>query len=61
MTEVATVTNKDKRGFIADELQTWLDYIKTDKITDYSMVTPAIWPNRGTVKAWIKILRSDEE
>ena len=54
-----------KRGFIADELKSWLDFHARDcekdgvSITDDShIMSPPKWPTRGQLKKWIETLES---
>jgi len=44
---------------IADVIQGWLDFNeRPDATDDTHIMSPPVWPTRGTLKVWVKTLRS---
>lgn len=56
-----------KLEVIASEIQSWLDYQEKQyrqentPLSDNShLYTPPIWPTRGVLKEWVKVLRKEK-
>ena len=51
-------------GAIADQIQHWLDYNEggflgcDPPMGDDTHVIPPVWPTRGMLKNWVKVLRA---
>ena len=66
----SVIKSKRETGlsFIADELQSWLDYQTEERYSeglstnnDTVIITPPSWPSRGMLKNWIKVIKSSNE